>query len=143
MEGAGRGRTEPSDARGDPPAHELVVGLRGTREETKQEFPVGLPAEHFGEHWWGLIVAHHQVIARMRIDRHSSVPKVPVYNPGLVLLMVVDPQVDGGTPHIVMVPLNGLVRNQDSPQPGKSTIAAMRNSRVSRQAAPPSSAVDW
>ena len=118
------------------------MGLRGTRKETKQEFPVGLPAEHFGKRWWGLIVAHYQIIAGMRIDRHSSVPKVPVYNPGFVFLMVVDPQVDGCTAHIEMVPLNGLVRNQDSPRVGKSTIAAMRSSRVSGQAAPQSSAVD-
>ena len=54
-----------------------------------------------------LVVTHNQVVAWMRIEWDSGVAKVAGNDPRLVLLMVVNPQLDGGLRHVHPVDCRG------------------------------------
>lgn len=65
--------------------------LGTTRQEAEQKLAVRLSPQHFGQHGWCLVIANDQVIARSGVEDDTSVPKVAVHDPRLVLLVVIHP----------------------------------------------------
>jgi hypothetical protein len=64
-----------------------------------------ISVDNFGEHRRGVVVADDEIVAGMGIKRYPSMPKVCVDQSGLVLLVVVHPQLHGGlaSSHLLIV----------------------------------------
>ncbi len=65
-----------------------------SRQESQAEFAVRRSGEHLGQDRWRVVVTNHEVVAGARIDRQPRVPKVRVDDTGLILLVVVHPQLN-------------------------------------------------
>ena len=72
------------------------MGFGAAGEQAESQFATGFPAEHLSEYGGSLVVADDEKVARMGIERNTSMAEVRVHHAGLVCLVVVDPQLDGG-----------------------------------------------
>jgi len=75
------------------------MAVRAAREKTEPQRPVGIPGEDLGQQGRCLVVPHHEVIPDLGVDRAPGVTEMSVDHPGLVLLVVVHPELDSGLLH--------------------------------------------
>jgi hypothetical protein len=71
---------------------ELRARIGPAGQEAEVQFAGGRYVENLGQHGRRVVIAHDHEIATLRIHGHSSMPKVPVNDSGLVLLVIVDPK---------------------------------------------------
>lgn len=72
----------------------LVMACRRAGKDPQPDRAIAVAADDEREGGRDLVVTNDEVVARMRVEWNPSVPKVPGHDAGLVLLMVVDPQLD-------------------------------------------------
>jgi len=77
-----------------PAGVELVVAVGPARQDTEAKGSIGVTGQHLGQRRSHLIVANHEVIPWVRVEGKPGVAKVPGDDPGLVLLVIIDPQLD-------------------------------------------------
>jgi hypothetical protein len=83
-----------SSKRWQPASVELAEALGPAWQDAKANGAVGLAAPYLGQRRSHLVVTDNQVIPGMRIERKPRVAKVPGHYAGLVLLVIVYPELD-------------------------------------------------
>lgn len=93
-------------ARGRLAATEKVrVVRRRTGQHPQSQLARLAPAQDLSQRRLDVVVTDDEVVARLRVDGESGMTKVGVDDTGLVLLVVIDPQLDRRTFHGYMVPV--------------------------------------
>ena len=77
-----------------PASVELFEALGPAWQDAKAEGAVGLAAPYLSQRRSHLVVTDNHVIPRMRIEGKPRVAKVPGHYAGLVLLVIVNPELD-------------------------------------------------
>jgi hypothetical protein len=75
-------------------SEQLRVRCGGARQQPEAQGTRPTAAEHLGQSWLDLVVTHHQVVAWPGIERDPSMAEVRVDDTGLVLPVIIDPQLD-------------------------------------------------
>ena len=70
--------------------------VRTARKEAETQFPGGRSVENLGQDRGRVVVAHDKEITGLRVHGNPGVAEMAVHDTGLILLVVVDPNLHAG-----------------------------------------------